>query len=140
MCDKYQQQKVGEDPLLCSLQELGEYMTVDTRIAARQGLDENEEKTYMSVNDGAAELEAEGLVVVMNDGDGVNSENEDNELVGDNANTKDDGVTESEYNHINLLRLSLDFSSEQPNFIVLVSKIIDFAPLAMVIAFNLNTF
>ena len=97
--------------------------SVDTQIAARQGLDENEEKTYMSVNDGATQLEAEGLVVVMYDGDGVNSENGDNELVGDNANTKDDGGTESEYNHINLLRLSLDFSSEQPNFIVLVSTL-----------------
>ena len=80
----------------------------------------------------------ECLVVVMYDGDGVNSESGDDEFNGVNANTKGGEVIESKYKHINPLHLLLDFSNMQPNFTVYVSKIIDSALLNMTIAFNLD--
>ena len=92
----------------------------------------------MSVRIGKAEPKAEGLVVVMYDGDGVNSESGDNEFNGVNANTKGGEVIESEYKHINPLHLLLDFNNMQPSLTVFVSKIIDYALLVTTIALNLD--
>ena len=92
----------------------------------------------MSVRIGKAELKAKCLVVVMYDGDGVNSESGDNEFNGVNANTKGGEVIENEYKHINPLHLLLDFNNMQPSLTVFVSKIIDSALLVMTIALNLD--
>ena len=114
------------------------FTSVDARTAAKQELVEDEGKTHMSVRIGKAELKAKGLVVVMYDEDGVNSESGDDEFNDDDANTKDDKVIESEYEYVNPFHLLLDFSNMQPNFTVYVSKIIDFALLNMTIALNLD--
>ena len=112
VCNKYQQRKVGEDPLLCSLQELGEY--------------KNEEKTYRSVKVDTAAMEHEDIV---SDVDKGNSENVNNKLDCDNADIEDDGIDKSKYNGTNLPFPSLNSNSEQSGFIVIVRKILVFAPI-----------
>ena len=74
----------------------------------------------------------------MFDEDGVNSENGGDEFNNDDADTKEDKVIESEYEHVNTLHLLFIFNNKQPNITVYVSKMIDFALLNMIIAFNLD--
>ena len=65
----------------------------------------------MSVGIGKAELKVKYIVVVMYDGDEVNSESGDNEFNSVNANTKGGEVTKDGYKHLNPLHLPLDFSN-----------------------------
>ena len=90
-CDKYQQQKVGEDPLLSFLQELGEYMTMGIC---------------------KAELEVKYTVVVMYDGDEVSSESGDNEFDSVSANAKEGGVViKNGSKRLNTLHTLIDFNN-----------------------------
>ena len=86
-------------------------ISVDARIAARQELDEDGGKTYMSVGIGKAELKVKYIVVVMYDGDGVNSESGDNEFNSVNVNTKGGEVIKNGYKYINPLHILSDFNN-----------------------------
>ena len=74
----------------------------------------------------------------MYDEDGVNSENGGDEFNNDDADTKEDKVIESKHEYVNTFHLLLNFNNMQPDITVYVSKIIDFALLNMIIAFNLD--
>ena len=66
---------------------------------------------------------------IVSDVDKVNSENVNNNLDGNNADAKDDGIAKNKYNDTNLLFHSFISNSEQFGFIVTIRKILVFAPI-----------
>ena len=91
----------------------------------------------MSVGIGKAELKVKYIVVVMYNGDEVNSESGDNEFNSVNANAKGGEVIKNGYKHLNPLHILFDFNNMYPSLTVFISKMIDSTLLAMTIAFNL---
>ena len=66
---------------------------------------------------------------IVSDVDKVHSENMNYKLDGNNADIEDDGIAENKYNGTNLPFPSLNSNSEQSGFIVIVRKILVFAPI-----------
>ena len=96
VCNKYQQQEVGKKPLLCSLQEMGEY--------------KDGEKTYRSVKVGMAVMKHENEVRDMEE---VISENMNNQPDSDVSVIEDDGILEFKDIDSNILYPFIIFNHEQ---------------------------